>query len=1012
MSNSINDEKKYWKTLTEFSDKKALLKNKQNEFEDGVTDNFEPYELNKISRRKFFALMSAATALTATACSDYRDKGEIIPYNKRPEGLLPGTPNFYATSVNGVGVLVKTREGRPINIEGNPDHPIYKGKVDGVTIASIINLYDPERLKEPTQKGRKVSWSSIDDELAKRFEAINKAGKEIAILSKRVYSPVVKELLEKFKQKFPITKIYYYDSLGNKNIVSAYQKNFNSTSIPLINWTNVKVAVSIESDFLSKENNSIYNTREFTSHRDIMKSKDFIRLYSIEGNMSLTGANADYRITLRPDFHYEFVLSLINEIVINKKAVANILSTENYNLIKNYSLNNFVAKHKLDNIKVFYLVNDLIKTAGNNIVLCGETLNESAALAVNLLNEVLGNKFFSDTKAVNSEVLISVNEIEQLIRNMDAKKVGAFINFGADPVFHFSYLKDFAKALKNVDLTISLGEDKNDTSEICEFSLPIHNDLESWNIFRKYDNLIEFQQPVINPIFNTKQKENIILTWINGFANISEENYRNYLKTYFNEKIIPQTITAISSESLWYNSLHDGFVVISSNESIGGFIQVSLPAVSDYNGQTICQIEKSHFIGDGNFANNGWLQEIPHPITKITWDNYAAISPSFAKMIGVEMGDIISVKSKSSKIEIPIVIQPGLANDMISVEAGYGRKIIGDVGKEVGIDIKKIITSNTQDEFIIAVKVAKTNKNYKLASTQEHHALDDTRLKDIHKKRKIIQEGTLAEYVSNPKFLHEHEHNMVGITREHKYEGVKWAMAIDLNKCTSCGTCVSACNVENNIPVVGKDQVSRGREMHWMRIDRYYSGEPDTPEISNQPMLCQHCDNAPCENVCPVNATNHSPDGLNQMAYNRCVGTRYCSNNCPYKVRRFNFYNFRDNFADAYYENDLTSMVNNPEVTVRSRGVMEKCTFCVQKIMEQRAVAIREGKEWIGQNVKTACQSACPAEAIVFGNVNDKNSEVYKYREHNLAYHVLEELYVKPNVTYLAKLRNTISEES
>ncbi|MFC2085397.1 4Fe-4S dicluster domain-containing protein, partial [Bacteroidota bacterium] len=304
-----------------------------------------------------------------------------------------------------------------------------------------------------------------------------------------------------------------------------------------------------------------------------------------------------------------------------------------------------------------------------------------------------------------------------------------------------------------------------------------------------------------------------------------------------------------------------------------------------------------------------------------------------------------------------------------------------------------------------------TNDKYELVSTQEHHSLEDTLVKDFHKIRKIIREGTLSEYIKNPKFLHHEDHELRGISREHEYEGIKWGMVIDLNKCISCGSCIAACNVENNVPIVGKEQVSRGREMQWIRIDRYYSGTSNEPEVSFQPMLCQHCDNAPCENVCPVNATNHSPDGLNQMVYNRCVGTRYCSNNCPYKVRRFNFFNFRDNLANGYYDNELTNNVNNPEVTVRSRGVMEKCTFCIQRIMEAKSKNTRERRELVEDDVKTACQKTCSSQAILFGNTNDKNTLVSKYNDHDLAYHVLEELYVKPNITYIAKLRNTRSEE-
>ncbi|MDZ7763424.1 MAG: 4Fe-4S dicluster domain-containing protein [Melioribacteraceae bacterium] len=431
------------------------------------------------------------------------------------------------------------------------------------------------------------------------------------------------------------------------------------------------------------------------------------------------------------------------------------------------------------------------------------------------------------------------------------------------------------------------------------------------------------------------------------------------------------------------------------------------------NSETTVHLQNNYFIGDGKYANNGWLQELPHPVTKVAWDNYAAISPAIAKKYSVENNDMIKIEVNGEEIELPVMIQPGTAENMIAVELGYGRKVCGDVGKGVGFYANDLLDySNEFANYILNdAVISKTGKTYSLVSTQEHHALDDAFTKDFHLLRGIIQGGTLSEYKEDPQFLKHHKHSLLNITAPLEFDGVKWAMSIDLNKCTGCTACITSCNVENNVPVVGKDQVGVGREMQWMRIDRYYSGTPEEPVVSQQPMLCQHCDNAPCENVCPVNATNHSEDGLNQMAYNRCVGTRYCANNCPYKVRRFNFYNFRDHFADAYYENDVAALVNNPEVTVRSRGVMEKCTFCVQKIMDEREDAIREGRNIVGDNVKPACQTACPADAIVFGDVNDQNSKIHTYTNHELGYHVLEELNVRPNVTYIAKLRNTHSEE-
>ena len=428
-------------------------------------------------------------------------------------------------------------------------------------------------------------------------------------------------------------------------------------------------------------------------------------------------------------------------------------------------------------------------------------------------------------------------------------------------------------------------------------------------------------------------------------------------------------------------------------------------------------LNESPTLSDGRFANNGWLQELPHPVTKMTWDNYAAVSKNTAKELGVDNNDKISVKVGERKLEIPVLIQPGCADNTIAIESGFGRNVVGQVGEGTGFNINVLLSKSAINSpwLFTTADVKKGTGSYKLVSAQEHHLFAKSPDENIFGERHIIREGTVKEYLKNPHFVSEmHEEEKVDeIYPPHPnwYQGVKWGMSIDLNKCTGCSECVVACVAENNIPVVGKDQVAVGREMQWMRIDAYYSGSEDDPIVSSQPMLCQHCDNAPCENVCPVAATTHSKDGLNQMVYNRCVGTRYCSNNCPYKVRRFNFFNFRDHFRDGFQQNELLDLVYNPEVTVRSRGVMEKCTFCIQRIATEREDAIRENRKVIGANVHTACQDACNTNAIHFGDINDKQGEFYKYRNHELGYYVLDQLNVKPNVTYLAKLRNTHSEE-
>jgi molybdopterin-containing oxidoreductase family iron-sulfur binding subunit len=500
----------------------------------------------------------------------------------------------------------------------------------------------------------------------------------------------------------------------------------------------------------------------------------------------------------------------------------------------------------------------------------------------------------------------------------------------------------------------------------------------------------------------------------------ADSEFREYLFDFWKNNIYPKTQVAAGFEEFRNVLLHDGVAQYKTEKKDFPYI-INIVGDGDFNsgpdtlpiskGYTVI-LKRNYSIGDGSFANNGWLQELPHPVTKVVWDNYASISSKTAKDLNVTLGDRIEVKIENRTIHIPVMIQPGMADDVVSIQLGYGRKVCGEVGRDVGINGNVLMSKNedmSRSRWIFANAVTKVPGRYYLSSTQEHHAITDPKVLDFQYNRKIILKGSVKEYIDNPSFLIPVKDKLPeSIYQNHEYKGVKWGMGIDMNLCTGCGTCIMACNVENNCVVVGRESAGYGREMQWIRTQRYYSGNIENPEVYLQPMLCQHCDNAPCENVCPVAATNHGPDGLNQMTYNRCVGTRYCSNNCPYKVRRFNFFNYRDHFQDGYYQQDSLSMLNNPEVTVRSRGVMEKCTFCIQRIMEARENAIREGRPLKGTDVRTACQVACPANAIKFGDLNDPDSEVSKMRDHNLGYHVLEDLSVRPNVAYIAKLKNKV----
>jgi len=1001
----------YWKSLKQLYNDPEFIEASHHEFKEGVKDDFEVSKLSGISRRKFLALLGASAALAGAGCADYRDRGEIIPYNKKPEEVLPGVPNYYASTLNckcGGGVLVKTREGRPIKIDGNPDHPVSQGKVCAKCHASILGLYDPERIPHPLKKSgsgfEKIFWDRADNEIK---AALSAAGdKEIAVITHSIYSPTSYKVLQDFVSKYPSAKIYSYELFNEQVRNSAWQKSYGSGVAPLINWDEAKIILSLEGDFLGTDGNQIENSRRFVKGRDINDPKNFNRLYVVEGNMSITGMNADYRFRLRPDAQLEFVLALINEIG----------GKLNSGKISNYSLSSVAEKYSLSEEKLKLLVNDLIINRGSSIVYAGNILSEKTHIAVNYLNEILGNtKLYRHELAEPLIPLSSFNDLKRLTSSMKSGRVGAVIHFDSNPVYHLPVDVGYEDAIKNVELVVSLTELESESSFLSHYVLPINHALESWGDYKTRKGFYSMQQPVVSPVLDTRQKEAILLNWTRDNSEYSDNLYLDYLKSNWQQNIFPALNAGMSFDIFWVGALHDGVVLLNEPKAFSGSFNTSVLSeiqTADNVSGFVVALKEHPFLSDGRYANNGWLQELPHPVSKITWDNYAAISNSTAKELGVENNDFVNIEVEGRSLKIPVFIQPGSSDNTVTIELGYGRTHTGTVGKGNGFNANVLISPGSRlSPFLISAKVTKGDGSYKVVTAQEHHSFDDDLTKDAIEKRGIIQEGTVSEYIENPEFLHEgKEHKLTSLYPGYEYTGLKWGMSIDLNKCTGCSECVVACISENNIPVVGKDQVDMGREMHWIRIDRYYSGSVDEPTVSNQVMLCQHCDNAPCENVCPVVATTHSPDGLNQMVYNRCVGTRYCANNCPYKVRRFNFFNFRDHYDNGYQLEQLFSLVYNPEVTVRSRGVMEKCTFCIQRIMKAREDAIRDNRELKGSDVTTACQDACGTSAISFGDINDRESSVSKAREHHLAYHVLEELNVRPNVTYLAKLRNTHKE--
>ncbi len=1003
----------YWQSLEELNNDTDVIAAKHHEFKEGVTDEFDINEMSGISRRRFLAAMGASAAFALASCKNYvgkRKNGEIYTYNEHPVDVVVGRPNYYASLIRTRGgvrsALIKAREGRPVHITPNKAHPLDAHSLNSHYQAQIMGLYDPARLTAPQKGGAETTWATADGEIIQALQTAAQQNQQIAVLAPAVDSPTTAKALEDFKKQYPTTKVYAHALHSEATRIRAWEASHGG-NLPAIKWSEADVILALESDFLGVESpaGAEYG---FASRRDVMTDAKFNRLYVAEGNLTVTGMNSDYRLRVRPDAQLEFVMALANALQSEGVSLPGGLAGK----VSGFSLESFASTHGLSTMVLKHLVNDLRKNQGKALLYAGQRSSESMHILVNALNAALGAENLYDTAhAYTPQVAFSTpEEMNALIQDMSSGKVAVMIHWNTNPVYELSSLK-YADALAKVATSVSLTRGLDETAKASTFALPIHHDLESWGDSMAQNGIYTLQQPVISPLHKTRQAEGALLTWAQGTSgNYNEKMYHNYLKKHWQEGPYRKSNALVDFKGYWESALHNGFIKQKSAASApAAFKGNALGSLQTHTAGTdyVVSLHYSYATLDGEFADSGWLQEIPHPVSKVVWDNYAAVSMATAKALGVKTEDMINVTINGQQVTLPVLQQPGMADNVIAVEIGYGRTQAGDVGSNVGVDVMPLLSLASHDMWFAKADVAKASGSHHLVTTQNHHAFDVEIEQDLHYKRGIIHEANYNEYLKNPAVATMHTHPSVNITKVHKYEGIKWGMTIDANKCTGCNACVMACNIENNIPVVGPDQVDRGREMHWMRIDRYYSGTPEEPKITQQVMLCQHCDNAPCEVVCPVNASNHSPDGLNQMAYNRCVGTRYCSNNCPYKVRRFNFFDYRDRFAEGRYHKKLAQLVHNPEVTVRSRGVMEKCTFCVQRIMWARQEAIREKRQLKGSDVTVACQDVCPSQAISFGDSNDPNSDIAKQRKHATNYRVLQELNARPAVTYVATLRNT-----
>lgn len=1026
-------EKRYWKGVEELRNDAEFVRLKNNEF-------FEEIPVDEVlgkkaettdatPRRDFLKFLGFGVAAASLAACEAPVR-KTIPYLVKPENITPGIPNYYAsTFADGHeygSIVVKTREGRPIKIEGNDLSPLSKGGASARAQASVLGLYDKARLQGPTVAGNPTSWETADKEIkAKLADVAGKQGK-IRIVSSTILSPTTKKVIADFTTKYPTTKHVSYDAASQYGMIKANFLSFGKAAIPTYNFDKAEVIASFGADFLGNWFSSVEHSRQYAETRKLNGDKrSMSRHIHFEANLSLTGSNADSRFKLKASQTGTALATLYNYVA--AKAGAATVSVS--------------GKTDVD-AGLAKTAEELWAAKGKSLVVCGSN-NVNDQVMVNAINSLLGNYGTTLSIAKHSNLRQGNDEdVAELLREMNAGEVSAIIFYNSNPLYTYPDSAAFAAALAKVPVKISFAERADETASKCDYVCPDSHYLESWNDAEPHKGVYSLAQPTIQKLFNTRQAQESLLTWADAPVTV----YHDYLAQNWRNTYVASTLGAGSIVD-WEKALQDGVLNISSEETaipFAGNVTEAATAIASRkaDGMEVVVYEKAG-MGNGNHANNPWLQELPDPVSKMTWDNYFAISPKMAKEKGVVQGNVIEVKVGNVSIKGPVCLQPGQADNTIAIAYGYGRTNVGKAGDGVGKNAYPFVNFS-EGSFSYYATGASLNKtvepDYLLATTQSHHTMMG---------RAIVKETTLEEYIKDPKAGNEEEllntykgkvkPTELDLWATEKNPGFErpnhfWGMSIDLNSCTGCGACVVACTAENNVAVVGKDEISRSREMHWIRIDRYYTSdmnkekaeeekvgklsmyglmeEPaENPEVVFQPVMCQHCNHAPCETVCPVVATTHSTEGLNMMAYNRCVGTRYCANNCPYKVRRFNWFKYSDNAQfDFNMNDDLGKMVLNPDVIVRSRGVMEKCSMCVQRLQYGKLEAKKEGRRPKDGEIKTACAQTCPTNAITFGDYNDTESQLNKQSKSDRMYHLLEEIGVKPSVNYLTKVRNKAGE--
>ena len=1032
--------KKYWQSFGELNQTKNFQESSKNEFKEELlplADLDDKGILDaKTPRRDFLKYLGFSTAAAAVAASCEVPVRKAVPYLNKPDNVIPGVASYYAsTYVNGgdaISVVVKQRDGRPIKIEGNELSTITNGGTNAQAQASVLDLYDNTRLRYPMQKdGKGFKEVTGFDAFDKMVEAAI-TGKTVALLTSTINSPSTLQIIKEFLAKFPGSRHVQYDAVSYSGMLQANEACYGKRAIPSYHFDNAKVIVSLGADFLGTWLSPTEFSNQYSKNRKVTGTKpELSKHFQFESMMSMTGSNADDRYTHKPSETGAVAVAILNAL--------------------NGTAASFADKKLNGGIK---LAADNLKAAGGKaLVVCGSN-DVNIQIIVNAINEAIGANGKTINRAMTSNYKNGVDaEMVQLVADMNSGAVGAVLIHDVNPAYSYSDSKKFKDGLAKV-VGVSFNGTMDETTELCKYILPAHHWLESWGDAEPKTGYYSLIQPTINPLFKTRAFQTSLIKW-SAAAGSMIHDYETYFKTFWNARLGDKY-----NEALQDGIIEPEVVPVGGGSFNNAKLAEATAAVASAKGGAVEVVFYQKIsVGNGSQANNPWLQELPDPVTKVTWDNYAMMSPAMALSLlkldvmnqeGGHQSDyevhpekpVVKITVHGKSVELPVIVIPGMQKDTIALAVGYGRESatkdqtsnnIGKSANGAGKNVYPLVGFNGTNSYSAIVdKIEKTGNKYPLAQTQVH---------GFTESRPVIYETNLKNFVANPesvleKITKERLAITIGESKDFVKDatmypdfpkpGIKWGMSIDLNTCTGCSACVVACTAENNVSVVGKMQVQRAHEMHWLRIDRYFTGDLENPDVVFQPMLCQHCDNAPCENVCPVAATNHSSEGLNQMIYNRCIGTRYCANNCPYKVRRFNWldYTGADSFKDnqkpmigTYMDesvlqmnDDLTRMVLNPDVTVRSRGVIEKCSFCVQRLQESKLEAKKQQDPKLVRNVKVACMQACPTHAISFGNVNDKESDVYKIRnteQQHRAFYVMEQLHVLPNVNYLAKVRNT-----